>query len=95
MDTLMHIKRHTLTRDDLSLFVPVIPRGGMIMDIILYRPYGPGETVTVEIFNDDSNRVGVFTVETNKLHPINLAVEGIVPIQVSADIEELVLLYKA
>jgi hypothetical protein len=57
-DTQIHVKRLKISVEPVwSTFVPVIPRGGMIMDIILYRPYGPGETVTIEIFDDDSNRV--------------------------------------
>ena len=82
--------------DGQSWFIPVIPRGGMIKDIILYRPYEPGENMDVEFRNDNSEVIGTYPqLFTNKLHSINLKAEGQTPCMVnSPDMKELVVFYE-
>ena len=82
--------------DGKSLFMPVIPRGGTIKDIILYRPYTPGVELNIEFLNDKSEGVGTYSgLLTNKLHAINLRVEGIVSCLISSpNIKELIVFYE-
>jgi hypothetical protein len=74
--------------------VPVFPRNSTIKDILLYRPYTPGETVRVEVLDQDSERLGVYQVMTNKMHSVYLPAGGQVVFLVSTDVEELVVFYK-
>jgi hypothetical protein len=63
---------------------------------MIYRPYTPGEDLTVRFYNDDSVLVLTKLVTTNKLHRINLSVSGIAVCEVvSTNAPHFVIVYEA
>lgn len=77
-----------------GVFLLTIPNDAVIKDIMLYRPYTRGETITVKIF-DDSNLLSTYDLLTNKLSSINLKVGGLVPCTVASEtIEKIVVFYE-
>lgn len=92
---MIKVARYGIDGDN-SIFVPVFPRGTTITDILLHRPYVPGEEVTVKFYDDDTVMVLEETgVMTNKLHAIDIAAAGAVACEVwSPNIKEIFISYK-
>ena len=78
-----------------STFVPALPINSVMTDVLLYRPYQPGESLKVDFYNDQSDLVlSLPNVMTNIWREVNVVALGIVPIQVFGDVAAIVFCYK-
>ena len=90
----LEVDQLKLTSQREGVFVISVPQNSMIKEILLYRPFTRSETVVVKFHIDDSPK-STFNLRTNKLHTINVRIEGMVFFTVASEtIEKIIIFYE-